>query len=69
MLRGVAKPPKLGKLLEQPEHPKTFQQLLQEGVQHKGGLAQLAQAEQDAQSNSSGARLRRSGPRTSDRIH
>jgi len=35
----------LADLLEPLTNPKSYTQLLQEGVQHKGGLAQLAAAE------------------------
>jgi len=35
----------LADVLEPLTNPKSYTQLLQEGVQHKGGLAQLAAAE------------------------
>lgn len=45
---------------------KTFTQLLAENPQHKGGLAQLASAEQEALSRSTGAQQAPSKPATSD---
>lgn len=44
---------------------KTWQQVLQENPHHKGGLAQLASAERDAQLRSSEAQQSRSMPANS----
>jgi hypothetical protein len=46
----------LDALFEEVAEPKTFRQLLDEGVQHRGGLAQLAQAEQAALSREAKAK-------------
>lgn len=57
------------KLLEEAVNPqtpsKTFAQLLAENPQHKGGLAQLASAEQEARSRSTAAVPNPSKPTTS----
>lgn len=44
---------------------KTYSQLLEEGVQHQGGLAQLAQAETGGPSSSTEAQPSLSQPTTS----
>ena len=54
---------------EPPENPKSFQQLLEEGIPHKGGLSQLASAEQAALSRHIAAGLFPSDSNTSKRKH
>jgi hypothetical protein len=46
----------IDKLLDPDDDAKSFAELLADGVPHKGGLAQLAQAEQEALARSTGER-------------
>lgn len=47
----------IAQLLEQDDDAKTFAELMDEGIEHRGGLAQLAQAEQAALVRTTGPTL------------